>query len=115
MIIPPSSRMDILTPAEIEGIVAKSKLKNKYSQTVDSQSAYEILNAKLAEAATNTAATGTSSSGRSAPAEKSTLDKILDNSVVRQAGRTAASMITRSLLGALGLGGRTSSKKSSWF
>jgi DNA helicase HerA-like ATPase len=115
MIVPPSSRMDILTPAEIDGIVTRSKLKNKYAQAVDSQSAYEILNAKLAEAAANTAATGTSSTSKSAPAEKSTLDKFLANSAVRQAGRTAASMITRSLLGALGLGGRSSSKKTSWF
>jgi len=29
---------------------------------------------------------------------------------VKQVGRTAASIITRSLLGALGLGGRTSSR-----
>jgi len=115
MIVPPSSRMDILTPAEIDGIVTRSKLKNKYAQAVDSQSAYEILNAKLAEAAANTAATGTSSTSKPAPAEKSILDKFLANSAVRQAGRTAASMITRSLLGALGLGGRSSSKKTSWF
>jgi DNA helicase HerA-like ATPase len=114
MIIPPSSRMDVLTPAEIDSIVAKSKLKNKYLQTVDSQSAYEILNAKLAEAATNTAATGTSSKSKAAPAEETMMDKILNSSVTRQIGRTAGSIITRSLLGALGLGG-TSSKKSSWF
>ena len=31
---------------------------------------------------------------------------ILDNPLVRSAGRTAATMITRSLLGVLGLGGR---------
>ncbi len=115
MIIPPSSRMDVLTQSEMDAIIARSKLKSRYEQTVDSQSAYEILNAKLQEAASNTAATGTSSSSKSSPAEKSTLDKILDNSIVRQAGRTAASMITRSLLGALGLGGTSKSKKSSWF
>lgn len=112
MIVPPSSRMDVLTQAEIDNIVARSKLKNKYAQTVDSQSAYEILNAKLDQAATNTAATG--SSGGKAQ-EKSTMEKILDSSVTRQIGRTAASIITRSLLGALGLGGKSSSKKTGWF
>ncbi len=34
-------------------------------------------------------------------------EKVLDNSVTRQVRRTAANIITRSLLGALGLGGRT--------
>ena len=39
-----------------------------------------------------------------------------DSPMVKQAGRTAASIITRSLLGVLGLGGSTRSrKKSSWF
>ena len=38
-----------------------------------------------------------------------------DNPVVKQVGRTAASVITRSLLGALGLGGRSTKKKSGWF
>jgi uncharacterized protein len=33
---------------------------------------------------------------------------------LKQVGRTAASVITRGLLGALGLGGR-SRKKKSWF
>ena len=51
MLIPPSSRMDILTTGEITDIVAKSKLKKKYDQEIDSESAYEILNAKLNEAA----------------------------------------------------------------
>jgi hypothetical protein len=49
-------------------------------------------------------------------AEKSTLDTILTSSVGRQVGRTAASMITRTLLGVLGFGAsRSSRKKSSWF
>ena len=38
-------------------------------------------------------------------------ESIFDNPVVKQVGRTAAAIITRSLLGALGLGGRSSSKR----
>ena len=39
-----------------------------------------------------------------------------DNLAVKQVGRTAANVITRSFLGALGLGGRTTRrKKSGWF
>lgn len=114
MLIPPSSRMDILTTGEITDIVAKSKLKKKYDQEIDSESAYEILNAKLNEAAER-AAEGEERrpAGRPARPEKSTVEKVLESSVTRQIGRTAASIITRSLLGALGLGGR--SRKRSIF
>ncbi|HEX4851906.1 MAG TPA: helicase HerA-like domain-containing protein, partial [Puia sp.] len=45
MMNPPRSRMDILSPAEIEAITGKSKLVAKYSQVIDSESAYEILTA----------------------------------------------------------------------
>ena len=39
-------------------------------------------------------------------------ESFFDNPIVKQVGRTAASIITRSLLGALGLGGRSSSRTS---
>mgnify|MGYP002619317963 FL=1 len=114
MLVAPRSRMDVLTPSEIDGIVARSKLVKKYEQTADSQSAYEILNAKLEEAAAKTAeAEEKKKPGGSRRQEKSTVEKVLDNSVTRQIGRTAANIITRSLLGALGLGGKTTKKKSS--
>ena len=54
MICPPRSRMDILTEAEIDSIVRKSKIAPKYNQVIDSQSAYEILTDKLNEAAEKT-------------------------------------------------------------
>ncbi len=94
--------MDILTPAEIDSIVAKSKIAAKYNQVIDNESAYEILTAKLEEAAKNSQQPTTD--GKPV---KSTVEKILDSPVVRQVERTAASIITRSLLGALGLGGRS--------
>ena len=48
------------------------------------------------------------------PAKKE--ETFFDNPTVKQVGRTAASIITRSLLGALGLGGRTTrKKKTGWF
>lgn len=51
MLCAPRSRMDVLTDAEIDSLTSKSKLVAKYNQTIDSQSAYEILTAKLQEAA----------------------------------------------------------------
>jgi hypothetical protein len=111
MMSPPRSRMDILSDAEINQVVAKSKLVPKYSQVIDSESAYEILTAKLQDAANKT--TADQPKGKE---EKSTLERILDSGAARQVERTAASVITRSLLGALGLGGRSSSKtkKAGW-
>ena len=110
----PRSRMDVLTEAEIDALVQKSKLVKKYEETIDNKSAYEIINDKLEEAEKKSAAdTGNKSSEKEEP---SVVEKVLDNSVVKQVGRTAASIITRSLLGALGLGGRSRSrKKTSWF
>ena len=43
----PESRMDILSDAEIAAINSVSGLVNKYSQVVDRESAYEILNKKI--------------------------------------------------------------------
>lgn len=46
----PMSRMDILTPTEIDQSIAKSKLARKYNEVVDRESAYEILNRKIEDA-----------------------------------------------------------------
>jgi len=106
MLLAPRSRMDILTDAEIDGIVGKSKLTGKYNQVIDSNSAYEILTQKLTDAAQKTA--DEAQDKKTAKAEPG----FFDNPIVKQVGRTAASVITRSLLGALGLGGRSSKTKS---
>src|SRR5690606_23697182 len=101
MLIAPKSRMDILTSSEIDELVKKSKLFDKYNQTIDSLSAHEILTEKLEEAAEKTEKETGERPAKKAAAEKG----FFDHPAVRQAGRTAASMITRSLLGVLGLGG----------
>ncbi|MFM2368812.1 MAG: hypothetical protein RL619_1112 [Bacteroidota bacterium] len=44
----PTSRMDILTESEIQEINNKSKLVKKYSELIDRESAYEMLNEKIA-------------------------------------------------------------------
>lgn len=107
MLCSPTSRMDVLTDAEIDALVAKSKLVPKYKEVVNSISAYEILEAKLAEAAEKQAEQAAEKPRKGDAKEES----FFDNPVVKSVGRTAAVMITRSLLGALGLGGRTSRKK----
>ncbi|HJV19101.1 MAG TPA: helicase HerA-like domain-containing protein [Sediminibacterium sp.] len=103
----PRSRMDVLSDAEIDTIIAKSKLASKYNQVIDGESAYEILAAKLEAARERTAATE-----KEVPSAKGAekAESFFDNPIVKQAGRTAAAIITRSLLGALGLGGRSSGR-----
>lgn len=112
MLCAPRSRMDILTEQEIEQIVSSSKLVDKYSKEIDSESAYEILTAKLEEAAAKSRETEDSVEEEKTTGSKKKEESFFDNPVVRQVGRTAASVITRSLLGALGLGGRTSATRS---
>lgn len=112
MLCSPRSRMDVLTEGEISNLLNQSKLVAKYNQDVDSESAYEILTAKLQEAAEKDPP---AENRKNTKEEPSTFEKITNNTVVKSMARTAGNTIVRSLLGALGLGGRTSKKKSSWF
>lgn len=107
MLNPPRSRMDILTDAEINDLVSVSKLVKKYNVEVDSESAYEILNKKLNVAAMEKEEQESNGSKKTKKEET-----FFDNPMVKQVGRTAAGIITRSLLGVLGLGGRTTRNKS---
>lgn len=47
MLRAPQSRMDVLTSTEISQLVAQSKLTVKYNETIERESAYEILNDKI--------------------------------------------------------------------
>lgn len=47
MLRAPNSRMDVLTENEISSLIKSSRLVSKYNQTVDRESAYELLNAKI--------------------------------------------------------------------
>jgi hypothetical protein len=108
--------MDVLTDSEIDALVAQSKLVKKYATTEDRESACEILSSKLEEAAQKSEQQKETAKP-SSKQEKSTLEKVLESPVTKQIGRTAANVITRSLLGALGLGGRSTSRRktNSWF
>ncbi len=117
MIAPPRSRMDVLTDVEVGSIISKSNLAAKYNKAVDSESAYEILNNKLAEAqerSDEVLQMQQEAKTTKAPTAKKE-QTWLDNPMVKSAGRTAATMLTRSLLGVLGLGGRTRRSTKSLF
>lgn len=108
MLAAPRSRMDVLTNAEVGTLVAESKLAKKYNEEVDSHSAYEILTAKLnAAAERGKQEAEVKEEKRKGKEEPTMVEQVLDNTVVKSAMRTAANAITRSLLGALGIGGRS--------
>lgn len=107
MIRPPQSRMDILTDAEINHLVSKSKIAGKYNEIIDSKSAYEMLTEKLEDAVKRDAV---EKAEKKTPAKK---DKgFFDDPIVKSMTRTAGNSIVRTLLGVLGLGGRSRRRKN---
>jgi len=126
----PRSRMDVLEPGEINAIIGSSRLVKKYGQDIDRESAYELLNAKIEEfeeeekqeefrkeqekarkelekARQRREKSRTSTRRRKPKEEESVLEEIMDS----QVGKTVARELTRGLLGVLGLGGRSRSRK----
>ncbi len=56
MIRPPSARLGPITPEERKTIVAASPVKGKYDQTMDTESAYEVLQKRLKDGTTTVTA-----------------------------------------------------------
>jgi DNA helicase HerA-like ATPase len=121
MLAPPRSRMDVLSDEEVRAIVGRSKLATKYNEAVDSESAHELLTRKLEaaeqrkeeiEQMEQQAKEEKREAKRSAPKKE---ESWMDSPVVRQAGRTAASILTRSLLGVLGVGSTRKRRSKGFF
>jgi DNA helicase HerA-like ATPase len=120
MLRAPESRMDVLTDQEVARLVSASEIAAYYNEEINRESAAEILTKKIEESmaqqeemAENAPPQDSSRSGR---AEKSTLEKIMGNTVTKQVGRTVARELTRGLLGMFGI--KTSAprrKKTGWF
>lgn len=106
-LLAPHSRMDILTVAEQDELIAKSSLFTKYNKDIDRESAYELLSDKIAAAAvTENMEKPVTGQTREKPVkeEGSVIGDALDSTVGRQVARTLAREVTRGLLGILGLG-----------
>ncbi|HEX9253655.1 MAG TPA: helicase HerA-like domain-containing protein, partial [Ignavibacteriaceae bacterium] len=113
----PRSRMDILTNDELNNKINASKLVGKYSEVIDRESAYEILNKKLETSREFDLQVPDSGKYKYEPqpsgktstrtrTEKSTVDKVINSPLSKQIGRTLAREISRGILGVLGFGGR---------
>ena len=108
MLRAPISRMDVLTAKEIDDIISRSDIIERYNEEIDSESAHEILSEKLEEASKEEhqekmEAQREKAQKVSRRQEKSMLEKVLSSPAARQIGRTMARELTRGLLGVLGV------------
>ncbi len=108
----PSSRIGVLTPQELDGIISSSALTAKYNQEIDRESAYEILTAKI-KREEDRKEPQAEKSKPSTSEEKSVIQKVSENTMVRQVGRVVMKELARGLLGVLGIGGKKG--KKNWF
>ena len=106
----PMSRIGILTPEEIQQNVNNSLIAAKYNEELDRESAFEILTKKINAAKEEVEEKVIEK--RSTKEEKSTIEKLSENTMVRQVGRTVMKEVARGLLGVLGFGGKG---KKGWF
>jgi DNA helicase HerA-like ATPase len=106
----PRSRMDVLTPQEIETINSKSSLVKKYNEVIDRDSAFEILTGKLNSATAQTTNTVTQQTIEPPVSnEPSMIEKgfgAVGDFAKSSTGKVIIREVTRGLLGVLGLGGR---------
>ncbi len=112
----PQSRMDVLNKNEVDEILGSSKLVSKYNETIDRESAYEMLTEKLKvsqelEEKPTSKGKKTNKTTRRTRQEKSTMEKVLTSTTTKQIGRTLAREFMRGILGVLGLGGTTQRRK----
>lgn len=83
----PESRMDILTPEEKKRILDNSVLFHKYNQTIDRESAYEILSKKIEAASVIKEQTALSKAQEKAAAEEAKLQEKLRKEQEREDAR----------------------------
>ena len=110
---PPYSRMDVLTPAEINSILRTSELTRKYGITIDRESAHEILTQRIesrleAEKEQKSNDERSRAMGRSRGAEKGSFEKIMTSPVTN----TIARELTRGILGIFGISATTRRRSS---
>jgi len=104
----PMSRMDVLSPEEIDKIIDSSRLVSYYNREVDRESAYEILGRKIenvrrseSEGQYRTGDDKDDNRTRKVKQPPTILEELSKNTMARQIGRTVFREITRGLLGAL--------------
>jgi DNA helicase HerA-like ATPase len=110
MMCAPQSRMDVLTAAEQDKQVAYSAIAKVYNEEIDRESAYEILNGKIANASEDTD-TGSSQNKSNSEEKISGLADTIKTIANSSVAKTIFREVTRGLLGVL-IGKPTRSKSS---
>ncbi len=99
---PPFSRMDILTPAEIDRCVRNSELVDHYNKDINRESAYEILTDRIREHEQEISEARQEQGQK--PVSRARGEKTVFETVMRSPiTTTIAREVTRGLLGVLGL------------
>ena len=128
LVVPPVSQIGPVTPEQRTALINSSLVAGQYEQTLDRESAFEILSQRAQERAAAAAeakaaedaekeAEKQAKAERAAARQPDTLTEAITKSVVRSAsssiGRSIGTQIVRGVLGSI-FGGKSKSK-SSWF
>jgi DNA helicase HerA-like ATPase len=111
----PMTRMDVLSEPEIRSLVRSSDLVPVYEETIDGETAYEILMEKIEASQKVEHQEKLKEETRKARPKKeddSLIEELSKNTMVRQVGRTVARELARGLLGALGVSAATRKRRS---
>jgi ATPase len=108
-LISPESRMDVLSAAEIDHLVNTSRIVAKYNQSIDKESAYEILMKRMNGEEVSSVEQPTEPASKSA--EPSVFETILSSSMAQTFGKTLMREGAKAIIGMLGLKATTKKKK----
>lgn len=111
----PMTRMDVLTESEIRALVRSSELVPVYEETIDGETAYEMLREKIEASQTEEhqeKLRDETRKARSRKKENGFFEELSKNTMVRQVGRTVARELARGLLGVLGVSTTTRKRRS---
>lgn len=103
MLRAPMSRMDVLEPGELKALIDASKMVKKYNEEVDRESAYEMLNEKIAiaekEEVKEKAEAEKKAAEKAATKRSSTRSRTTQSTIVKT---LSSPTVIRSVLGILG-------------
>ncbi|UKJ08007.1 helicase HerA-like domain-containing protein [Solitalea lacus] len=114
LITPPQSRMDVLSPVEMDALVDKSDLAKEYNEEIDRESAFEILTQKITKVKEQQAEAEQAKQQAKEEKREANEPNVIEEAINSRAGQTIIREVTRGLLGVLGLSS-TSRRKKSWF
>ena len=103
-LISPESRMDVLSDAEVEELTNNSALVKKYEESINKESAYEILTNRMERAVETVAPTAQKS--KPVKEEPGMFETVMKSSAGRTFTNTLMREGAKAILGMFGLGGR---------